>query len=56
MVIAVRFACGHVQKVSETNDAAPICAVCGEHRVSSVTAPPPRITGQCSSPLKVRDA
>lgn len=47
-MITVRFACGHLFEVD--GSAAPTCPMCGEHRVSRVTAPAPRFTGWCSGP------
>lgn len=49
--MTIRFACGHQATVSLATDEPPICA-CGETRITRVEAPPPRITGAGSSPLK----
>lgn len=41
--IRVRFACGHILSLGSESDVVSVeCAVCGERRVQTVTAPPPR--------------
>lgn len=41
--ITVRFSCGHAQALESTADLSSVrCAVCGQTRVRSVAAPPPR--------------
>lgn len=42
--IRIRFACGHVLDLGGSADVSSVeCATCGERRVMSVHAPPPRI-------------
>jgi hypothetical protein len=50
----VRFACGHRADVNPDAPGftTPQCPQCRETRVTVVDAPPPRITGIGSSPLK----
>ena len=55
-MIKIRFACGHEAPISPTATTAPLCLVCGEHRVQSVKAPPPRFTGACSGPYAATKA
>lgn len=51
--MTVRFACGHQGDVDPDAEATDVqCRTCGEHRIARVTAPPPRVRGACSSPLK----
>ena len=50
--MTVTFACGHTGQVTGEEDRADVRCRCGEIRITRVDAPPPRITGECSSPLK----
>lgn len=48
-MIAIRFACGHA--LTGPDDLATAeCPVCGERRVSRVTAPAPRFVGMVTGP------
>lgn len=49
--ITVRFACG-CQAVLGSAEHDPCCAVHGEHRISRVNAPPPRLRGIDCNPAK----
>lgn len=49
--MVIRFACGHLAKVSPTIQDAPVCPECGERRIARVSAPPPSIRGVCSGPI-----
>ena len=45
--IRVGFVCGHARLLGSGADMSSVaCEVCGERRVSSVIAPPPRITAR----------
>ena len=46
----IRFACGHVARVSHSVTEPPVCG-CGETRITRVVAPTPSIRGVCSGPL-----
>ncbi len=46
--MTVTFVCGHTQPIGSTDVA--LCAVCGEHRVTRVTAPPPKFRGVATGP------
>lgn len=50
--MTVRFACGHQMPVKGDVEQKDLRCVCGETRVSRVDAPPPRVRGTCTSPLK----
>ena len=50
--MTIRFACGHQAQVTGDETQSDVRCACGETRISRVDAPPPRITGACSSPLK----
>ena len=54
MSVRITFACGHGQAWQDGG--APICATCGERRVSRVKAPAPRFRGVCVGPSATRDA
>lgn len=47
--IPITFACGHTATVLITQQAAPVCP-CGESRVRSVQARPPRFVGAVRGP------
>lgn len=51
--IQIRFACGHGTGVSSEAQDKPYCPECGETRIARVLAPPPKIRGLGTSPLKV---
>lgn len=53
--MTVKFACGHHQDVPESIDQAPVCATCGERRVSRVDAPKPRFRGIATGPCAVKE-
>lgn len=53
MTIRVTFICGHTQDWRESET--PICRTCGDTRIGRTTAPPPRITGTCEAPYKVKE-
>jgi hypothetical protein len=42
--MTIRFACGHTMTCNSDVKEAPVCPTCGEHRISHVDAPKPRIT------------
>ena len=48
-MITVRFACGHATSIGLHSDSAPVCG-CGETRIASVKARPPRFVGACVGP------
>lgn len=50
-VVELTFACGHVVPFDEKRGA--VCD-CGETRVATVKAPPPRIVGVASGPFVTR--
>ena len=54
MSVRLTFACGHGQTWNE-NDV-PICATCGERRVSRTKAPAPRFRGVCVGPSATPEA
>lgn len=49
--MTVTFRCGHTARFERDVTDAPVCAECGERRISRVQAPPPRITGAARGPL-----
>lgn len=49
MSIVVRFRCQHSMVWPDTQ-AAPVCPICGEQRISSVTAPAPTFRGAAKGP------
>lgn len=55
-LILVRFACGHQASVLPTVEEPPVCAECGERRVSRTTAPPPRFHGTVTGPSATTEA
>ena len=50
----VVFACGH--RVTFTDGDRPTCSTCGESRIATTTAPPPRFQGAVRGPCAVKDA
>ena len=47
-MIRITFACGH--RLMQDAIEVPLCPVCGERRVASVKAPPPRFRGMVLGP------
>lgn len=48
--MTVTFGCGHTLEIDDTIEAKPRC-VCGETRVTNVTARLPTFQGACTGPL-----
>lgn len=46
----MRFGCGHEGQIAETAASVPVCAECGDKRVSRTKARAPRFVGACSGP------
>lgn len=49
-MIRVTFACGHRETVSDAGELVPVCATCGERRVSRTQAPAPTFRGAVRGP------
>lgn len=49
-MISIRFACGHTLD-ADPDKGKPSCPTCGESRIASVKAPPPRFVGTATGPL-----
>ena len=50
--MTVIFACGH--RVDITDGTRPTCPICGDHRIATTTAPPPRFTGAALGPCATK--
>lgn len=50
----VVFACGH--RAEFTDGQRPACQTCGETRITTTTAPPPRFAGTVLGPCAVKGA
>lgn len=57
-LVKIVFTCGHRRMYEHLPDAEVACAICGNRRVASVSAPPPKVRATAcaaTSPLLVKE-